>query len=374
MKISNFILLNSILFLVACDFMTSKELDIELQSFSPKLSVTAILNGESGIFDIRIMEGKSLAEPYLYNVDIICNGEIRLYENDNLILSIPGPFDMSRKITNHGDGWTWGQNGYRWVSDGFNTNPGSVYHLEVDIDGYPKAVSTTVMPEAPVVSASMDTSVQVIRKNVVEIGAAGFFLFQLGTPWGGNYPDKYWPLSVTVNLRDANNYFILDIIKYEHRDNMNIGQFRGIGASDMLTLIEYGIGRMGNERTDLFLFSMLMTNFTFSEKNASRNYYAAVIDIPNNPDDDLFLVENPDMEKITSQHSLNLRIRNISSATYKYFQGMSFQFTESSGGFLSEEQPATVVGNIEGGYGIFSVYNTTSIPLLEWETYEYRKK
>ena len=81
-----------------------KELDIELIGFQPKLSVTSILNGGSGIFDIRLMEGTSLAERYYRDIEIICNGEIRLYEDGELILSIPGPFDMSRKITDTGDG------------------------------------------------------------------------------------------------------------------------------------------------------------------------------------------------------------------------------------------------------------------------------
>ena len=68
-----------------------------------------------------------------------------------------------------------------------------------------------------------------------------------------------------------------------------------------------------------------------------------------------------------------LNIRNISQVTYSYYKSLSMQFMNLGRQKLAE-QPAKVVGNIEGGYGIFSVYNTTSISLLEWETYEYREK
>jgi len=84
------------------------------------------------------------------------------------------------------------------------------------------------------------------------------------------------------------------------------------------------------------------------------------------------LAENPDFEKITTRHLLILRVRNILPAIYRYYQDLTMQ--NNSRGGLFGEQTATVVGNIENGYGSFAVYNTTSIPLLEWETYEYRKK
>ena len=359
-----------VLFFIACDFTMVKDLDDDFLAFPPKLSVTAVLNGGSDIFDIRLMEGISLADKYYRNIEIVRNGEIRLYEDGELIFSIPGPFDMSRKITDYGDGWNWGQNGYRYVTRGINTRPGSVYRLEADIEGYPMAVSTSVMPMVPVVSANMDTSVQVIRKNVKEIGAAGYWLSQLNLIWNQSYPDRYWPFSVRVDVPGVNNYFALDMIKY----NGSQGQFWGIGGSDVSMLLEFGMDGLllNGENVDLYLFSMLMTNdFTFSGKDATRNFLVAVPEIPKNQEyDDSYLDDHPEIEKIITHHSLVLRVRNITPATYRYFQTLSLQLTDDR----FTEQPTTVVGNIEGGYGSFAVYNTTSIPLLEWETYEYRKK
>ena len=166
---------------VACDL--TKELDIDFPSLPPKLSVTAILNGGSGVFEIRLMEITSIAEKYEFTKDNIRNGEIRLYEDGELIFTLPGPFDMSKKITSQGDGWKWGKNGYYYVTGGMDTRAGSDYRLEVDVEGYPMAVAASVMPTAPVVSANMDTSVQVIKKNVVEIGAAGYWISNLCPDW-----------------------------------------------------------------------------------------------------------------------------------------------------------------------------------------------
>jgi len=346
-----------------------KDLDYDFLTFPPKLSVTAILNGGSGIIDIRLMEGISLAETYWWNSVNIRNGEIRLYEDDKLIFSISGPFDMSKEITDVFDGWTWGKNGYRYVIDGINTRQGSIYRLEADVEGYPMAVSTSTMPAAPVISASMDTSVQVIKKKVREISAAGYFLSQMNLSWGP-YPEKYWPFSVQVDVPGVNNYFVLDVIKY---DGMQ-GKFFGIAGSDASILLEYGVDEflLTGENVDLYLFSLLMTNdFSFSGKDATRNFFVAVPEISNNQEyDDSYLNDHPDIEKITTHHSLVLRVRNITPATYRYYRSMLLQLKEDR----FTEQPTTVVGNIEGGYGSFAVYNTTSIPLLEWETYEYRKK
>ena len=361
-----FPLLSFIVF-IACDM--TKELDIEILSIPPQLSVTAIFNGQDGIFDIRLKESYSLADlnkPVQYNKEIICDGEIRLFEDDELILSIPGPFDMSVKITEHGSGWKWGQNGYRWVSGGISSHVGSIYRLEVEVEGFPTAVSTSVMPAAPVVTANIDTSEQVIKKNVREIAAAGYWLSHFGTSWYDNYPDKYWPFSVMADVSGSeNNYYALDLFKFE----TNYIQVWGIGGSDASILTENGMDNelFSSNLADLYLFPVLVTNNITN--GVSRNFFAAVPEIPNTTEsDDSYSEDNPNMEKIISQHQLILRVRNITPASYRYFRTLSMQYSENR----FNEQPVTVDSNIENGYGCFAVYNTANISLLEWETCEYR--
>ena len=373
-KFSQILLFPFLILLFSCDGMI-KELDIDVLSFPPKLSVTALLDGEYGILDISIMEGLSIAdyETYKQQKEDIRNGEIRLYEDARLIWSRQGPFDMSRKIEEYGDVWGWGKSGYRGVFREIGTRPGGVYRLEVELEGCPKAVSSSAMPVAPVVSATMDTSVQMIRKHVKEIGMMGHWLYLFGNrnflDNNPSKPDKYWP--VTISIPNQGQY-VLDIRYWsELTDNTSIIAYNwGIGGLDASILLENGMDRLLtnlNEVVDLYMFSLLMTNdFNFSGKYNSRTFYAAVPENQNNNSD---FEGNPDYEKVTRLHSLELRVKHITPATYRYSRGMMLQWENS--GMLSSE-PVNIVGNMENGYGIFSVYNTTSIKLLEWETHEYR--
>ena len=359
------------LFLSACDdfFSLRKELEEEFP-FSPKLSVTAILNTEGGIFDIKLMEGISIAEATIKEKENIRDGEIRLYEDDVLVFSRSGPFDMSSKITSSTNMWKYGKNGYHYVAGGIYLRPGSVCRLEVEIEGYPMAVATSAVPSPPTVSAKMDTSVQVVRKNVKEHISIGYSLYNMGGFGYDQYPEKYWPFAVSVDLSDVNNYLAIDLLKMEFSERSGDIYWWGIGASDLFIFLENGMNRelVTTDHADLYLFSMLMAS---DFKGVARNYYAAVDQSLKKPDvDDSQFENNPDFEKITTKHTLFLRVRNITPATYRYYQSLSMQYADK----IFNEQPIPVVGNFEGAFGIFSVYGTTNLTLLEWETYQYQEK
>jgi len=221
------------------------------------------------------------------------------------------------------------------------------------------------MPDAPVISASIDTSMQVIKKNVKEIGTAGYYLYHMRGFSYGKYPDRYWPFFVNVDVSGGNNCLALDLLKTEFSDYSGNIYWWGIGSSDMSILLENGMNTelLRNENVDLYLYSMLMTaEFDY----VPRNFYAAVDESTKKQNNkNSAFQEDPDFEKTTTKHSLILRVRNITPASYRYHHSLSLQYI----GDIFNEQPATVKGNIEGGFGIFSVYNTTNIPLLEWETY-----
>jgi hypothetical protein len=141
----------------------------------------------------------------------------------------------------------------------------------------------------------------------------------------------------------------------------------GIGGSDASILTENGMDNelFSSNLADLYLFPVLVTNNITN--GVSRNFFAAVPEIPNTTEgDDSYSEDNPNMEKIISQHQLILRVRNITPASYRYFRTLSMQYSENR----FNEQPVTVDSNIENGYGCFAVYNTANISLLEWETCE----
>ena len=376
LSILKYIMPATVLF-IGCEGMI-KELDIDFLAFPPKLSITALLD-KSG-FDITIMEGRSLAEfPFPQEKENIRNGEIRLYEDGKLIRTLSGPFDMSENVEESGNLWSWGKNGYRYISLN-NSFTGSVYGLEVELEGYPMVSSTSVMPEAPVVSATMDTSVQVIYKHVAEIPIMGYRLWHLGnSSFASNPPDKYW--SVSVNIVDPCKpyYYVLDVVHWlEFSDHTIRFSNWGIGALDVSILLREGmdVPLMTMEKPDIYMFSMLMsTDFTFVRDSEAQTFYIAVPEIPNQQNvDDSYFENNSEYEKITIVHSLHLRVRQISPEIYRYYRSLSLQLVDRGMFSNQEHQPVAIAGNVENGYGSFSVYNATSIKLFEWETYEYREK
>ncbi len=174
------------------------EIDIDAASFPPKLSVTAALDGGTGNFNITLMEGCALADyaqPRPNEQEVTRDGEIRLYEDGCLILSIPGPFSMSVGSSRYET--------YRYTTSGIVTHPGSAYRLEVDVEGHNMAVSSAVMPVAPVVSADLDTTVIVNKNNVTEVSSLG------RSPWRAI---NYWPVSIHLTDPDPEirNYFIFE--------------------------------------------------------------------------------------------------------------------------------------------------------------------
>ena len=364
---------------VGCNM--KKDWDVDFLAFPPKLSVTAILDSENGLFDISLMEGRSLADYaqlFQINQENIRNGEIRLFEDGILILSIQGPFDMTYYRGNPPlFEYQTRKNGYRHISTGMNLNPGSVYRLEADVEGYPMAASTATVPVAPVISASMDISTLIFKNNVRAIYPLGYG--EQDFVWNRNLPKRYWPVSIQITDPDPDvfNYFALDILKQEltFTGNTLSGATSynwGIGASDesMLQDIGFEVLLDNREPDDLYLFSLLQTNdVVFSPENTSRTFYAAVTEILNNQKDDESHFENdPNFEKITTRHSLSLRVTHIPPAVYRFYRSL----TQNGTGWFTE--PVPVASNIENGFGVFSALNSARVCLVEWETHEYRKK
>jgi hypothetical protein len=374
-----------VLLFAACDGMKT-ELDITSITFPPKLSVTAILDHGTGTFTIALMEGRALADyakPFPNNMEIVRNGEIRLYEDDALLWNRYGPFDMSiiDGTFNPWDG-TWDQkpqNGYHHIEHGIVTRVGSEYRLEVEVEGYETAVSASVMPAAPDVSISVNADEEAIRdfRNVHHISSLNVY------GWGSDqyYDGGYCPFSVHFSETDANvrKYYVLEI--HNHTDAYYDDVFKettversAVGVSELSKLqdnpdVEAFELLMDTEPAGLYRFAMLFqSNLTFSNGSNALNFYADNNGRGNHCEDDQHYAGIPHFAKFSFKRALTLRVICITPETFRYYRSLTLQSMGMD--FFSE--PVTITGNIENGYGGFSVYNSVSIPLMEYEGCYYR--
>ena len=346
------------------------ELEIDLASFPPKLCVTAILDGEIGNFSITLSEGRALADfktPQPYSRTIIRNGKISLYENDNLILIEEGVFDMS--YTDYNDNM-----GYKFFAEGITTNPGSTYKLEVEVEGYNKVFSTSVMPLPPVVSATIDTT-KVEKKEVVNLYYWGYW----DIDWGD---DHFWPVKLYWDeLETGRNYYALEMFKERTVISGDPGEWgtedvlkSGIYSDDITKLqdnpeIERAGGDLDiiNSLSDiggLYLFDiLLMSDISLTPENNSLSLYKS----REKQTEDYWYPEDS-YEKIEINNKITLRVRHITNETFKYYRSLRMQ--DSGVGFFTE--PVNIVSNIENGYGCFTVFSATNIELVEYNTFMYR--
>jgi len=381
------ILIFSLLF-TACiklDTDLKTEMDINTISFASKLAVSATLDGERGDFNIFIAEGRALCDHVPFRKEIIIrDGEIRLFEDDKLILTEPVPIDMFyiARSGNDDENGNWinatPQYWYRFNKSGISTRSGSVYRLEVEIDGYETATAVMTMPSVPVVTASMDTTVMVIKHwsplypnlNVFSTTQLPFRHY-IYLP-DGSYEGGFWPVSVhlTDPNPNENNYFALGTFNYTEK----FGNMRGgIGVSDVQILqdnpdLEAQKGGLADtDYSDFYFFSPLfISDRSFSGKTAPLIFFSISESNSDPYIDHLFYIENHCYEKAVVRTKTFLRVQHFPESTFKYYRGQALQ--RQGVGFFTE--PVTITGNVKNGYGYFNVFNAVSIQLLEYD-YEH---
>ncbi|MDR1950777.1 MAG: DUF4249 domain-containing protein [Bacteroidales bacterium] len=352
---------------VSCDGFI-KDIDIDIANFPPKLSVTAILdrNDDDGksTFTITLNEARSMAD-YIAGIPhirrIVAPGTITLFEDDNVIFTHEGNFDMSIN--------RWSSNtGYRYEHSNFVTHTGKNYRIEVRVDGYPVAASVAVMPVLSAISATVDTTeVITIDERRIHTLDGGFY----GRPFQNrkitydpNYPRMRSFCSVTLQLdnRSANAaYYALELLGNGEiipvfirdlsyfPDNPQVEHYNRT-AGGLLGMLG------GNFTPEMFSFSLFLMN-----DNNFLHGNQATLNLFNSFPFHGSWYMNPETGEyeFNRNYELKLRIRHISYETFRCYRSMYLQ--NHGMGFFDE--PVNVVGNIHGGYGIFSVYNTKAVLL-----------
>jgi len=353
---------------------------MDVAGMSPKLSVTATLDADSGRFAIYIFAAHPLSEYKDWRSvkdTITAEGEIRLYEDGTKILTVPGPFDLLPLMMKY----FYERSGYNYFTTGLPLKTGSTYRLEVEMEGYPMAWATGVMPEAPITNdAKLDTTQRIYYGNAAI--PPGYYNFATGSDSDYSFP---FDLIITVNNAKTNNYYYIQQrtylqIKCDPDDytlplGFEFNDYRyPIGVTDFSIIQnqpEYWTGayEFGDGAYDLYLIDHLMlTNQTFSEKSINLSLFLPSLIYRHTG----MNAPIPDYEHeygvechVVYRH--DLLVRHISEETYKNYMNMILQSKDID--FFTE--PVNIPGNIQNGYGCFSVSNTKRFNLLNFERYRY---
>jgi hypothetical protein len=358
----------------ACEDIFVKKIDVEQADFPPKLSITATLDTDSGRLSLFIKEGNSLQYFHTYqkiNQTIVCNGNIRLYENDREIFTEAGSFDLSPG--------EFGDGGYHAAFTGISVVAGCTYRLTVEMEGYPAASAVAVMPEAPVVyDVLLDMEHLVEKRNILDISPLH---------------DNYSTTSMTANpfvmdIADNNpekDYYALQVERYEMRDVKGYYDYRQeelyrlmLATSDLTLIqdnpdIESKDLTLNGEVYDLYgFYLMLLTDATFSGSRKRLDLYLSRFG--EYPDDAVYYpkpVIHYDSDKHGDQTHVikrrDLLVTHLSPEVFKQYRSMAFQTAGMD--FFSE--PVFIFSNMENAYGCFSVQNTVRIPLTVFEGWYY---
>ena len=375
--------------MISCDF--EKVIDMPDAEAAPKLAVTAILDTDSGRFTLSIFEALPLShykdwQPISRTV--IRDGKIRLFENDNLILQLDGPFDLSsnRQYSENPDANEFYLSGYHYKKTGISAVAEKTYRLEAEIDGYEMITATTIMPDAPIIGEVKTDMANIVRKT----NAISFNSLEKGySSWlAGSDTYIATDVSLTDNSTSLNYYAIQQMIFSEAESTeeeylpwyYNPTGITSTGVSNPLLIQDNPDyeSQMGgifgeSESYDLYLFDLLLiSDFTFANGSTNLKLHARYDDffgygtypaaLPDyNP-------ENDGVEIIYSKR-FDIIIKHISSEAYKHYKSLALQLTGMD--FFTE--PVNIVSNVENGYGCFSACNSTVIS-MEYEVYYYPEK
>jgi hypothetical protein len=355
-----------------CEDMMTKTIEIDSADFPPKLVVSATLDTD-GCLTMSLYEGQSISA-YSWSRSyrsIIANGAARLYQDDQLVWTLTGAFNLSLDKYSYSSG-SGGAYGYIRVTD-IPAKAGSAYTLEIDIDGYEKAVSTVVMPADPLVDdVFMDTR-HPVEKNKINYVVAGSWLY-----W------PYYPVKCTLkdNAGGA-DYYAVQICTIHQSNHPNYPALLsedelGVGV-DNLTLIQdnpdyeaQGSSLGDGESYDLYLFkTLLISDITFRDGSATLEMFTGLPDewnewytFPERPSD-----YTPEIygDEVIYSNRTTLIVKHITAETFKHYRSLLLQ--EEGLGFFSE--PVQITSNVQNGYGCFSLQNSRRIVLKEYSRYYY---
>jgi hypothetical protein len=376
-------------FFASCEGMKT-DIEISSSKFPPKLNVTAILDGYDGSFTVILREGRALADykpPGRPNLPIIKDGRIRLYKDSVLILTEIGTFDLM-----HDSGsWEceyneWGfstscgyvrdREGHRFETIIGSITVGSVYRLEIEVDGYETVYAESVMPAPPDVSVPnpIDT-MRYVTKNRVKSYKS------LGGGWGGGSGGdrNFWHFDLMFGTPPSErNYYAIEMLQEMRGYTLSgvyvddIAKIQGNPEIEIDSNFEIDFVD-GAEIVDLYNFDILiMSDIGFTEKETSLTMFkyeeTYTTKLTAEEIEEREKLCRCEIEEIQHDIIVTVRVRQLTQETFFYYRSLAMQ--DVSIGFFGE--PVNIVSNIKNGYGSFIVHNAKEFEVLNIIRYEYR--
>jgi hypothetical protein len=334
--------------------------DVAPADFPPKLAVTATIDTD-GRFFLSFTEARSIGsyQNWRYEEEtIIRKGVVSLYdETDGSIVctidsSANSGFDMSLHS---------GRSGYATVVNGLQFAAGHAYRLTLDIDGYPVATATAVMPAPPLIEkAEADMQQTLYRSSAYRIDPSDPHTVSVSSI--SCHP---LTLHLTDNSPERDYYMISLQNEYRYPDGTTRASQPYIAISDRAVIqdnpdIEAAQLYMDSE-ADAFIFDrMLLSDMSFA--NAAGILQLLIASDEFEERDGKYPAPScPEDERI--RVTTDICVAHLSNESHAYYRSLSLQ--KAGMGFFTE--PVPIISNVENGYGCFSAIHSVRKTIVRYE-------
>ncbi|MDR1581727.1 MAG: DUF4249 domain-containing protein [Prevotellaceae bacterium] len=342
----------------ACDSMMTY-IDIESANTPPVLAVSSTINTDSSFY-IAFTEARSIGSYRNWRAEeetIIRKGKITLYDetDDSLVIQEESDaFDMSFRSN---------ASGYSNTYTHIPFQAGHTYRLTLDIEGYPVATSTAVMPEAPVIEqVSIDVNQTLHFSNAYQIESFNPNTFSVS-------PIDCHPLTLRLTDNSPQRDYYITYTKIMIARYFQTIDFDEIAISDRAVIqdnpdIEASQMFMDGE-ADAFVFDkMLFSDMSFANTTGTINLLINKDNIKQN--DPKYPEPACDKEQ-RLLFTISLCVAHLTGDAYAHYRSIALQ--QAGVGFFSE--PVSIISNIENGYGCFSAINTVQKKIVEYEICDF---
>lgn len=339
-KIYYAMLLATGLLLAGCEL--EKEIQIDMTQTKPLLVVSAIGDADEGKLYFEILQSQPIMGEKV-NPSHVQDIQVDLYKNDLLVAA----------SSQEGTG----------ILD-VDIVPSSSYTLQVSSNVHPAVSSTVTVPKLPLFNdAAVDTSRIIVRKNPYSFDNSGMSTIGISN-------NNFFPLTVSItDPAKERNFYLLEAVLHSPHVMRGEKQLVAIGTIDR-TLIQdnpnvEATGVLSDAEVNTFVFSqLLITDLSFSGSTSTLNLLLAV------PGLNFYFDSDPDAPLI--KVTISIRIRQVTEAAFDYYRSVVLQ--NEGVGFFTE--PVSILSNIEGGYGCFSLTSSVTKQVLEieWENPFYRPR